>query len=441
MNDTTAKISWPFVGGTTPRVVSSDDCHLITDDGRRILDAAGGAIVANIGHANREVVQTIAAAAGRLSYVVPPWRTPEREALVERLMNDWLPPDMTRVHLTSGGSEGNDSAVKIALQHHQAAGRSERVKVISRTPSYHGTTLAMAAISGHAARKRGLTGFLVENPKCPAPYPLRAPAGVPDAELGAWYVAELQRVIDAEGADTVAALLLEPISGASGGAIVPPDDYLPAVRKVCDTHGILLISDEVMTGFGRTGTRFGVDHWQVMPDIIVGGKGLGGGYAPITGVFATEAVAAPIIEAGMDVMFHTFGALPVACAAADKVLEIMQREQLVARAARMGEYLRTCLDEALGQHPNVAEVRGRGLLQAIEVVANRDTLERYPVAAGITGKIVAHALENDVFFYPGGTGEMRDIVLMGPPFTVTRADVDRMVEVLASAVRHATGTR
>ncbi len=434
----TQQSPWPFVGGRGVTVVSASGCHLMTADGRRILDAAGGAIVANVGHAHPQVAATIDREARRLSYVVPPWRTPSRDRLVERLRNDWLPPRLTRVHMTSGGSEANESAIKIALQYHYARGETQRSKIVSRDISYHGTTLAMAAISGHPARKRGLTACLAENPKCATPYPLRAPARVAAADLGRHYVNDMRRVIEREGPETIAAVLIEPVTGSSGGAIVPPDDYLPGVRALCDEYGVLLIADEVMTGFGRTGARFAVDHYGVCPDLLVAGKGLAGGYMPIAGVFATEAVAEPLVDAGLDVMFHTFGALPLACAAADTVLEILAREQLVERALETGSYLRTCLGERLGQHPHVAEIRGRGLLQAIEVVAERERLERFPESAGITGRIVSAGLERGVFFYPGGTGAVRDIVVMGPPLVIERSDVERMVEVLAAAIDQAT---
>lgn len=431
---------WPFLPSRAMRVVRGEGAWLVADDGRRILDAAGGAIVVNVGHGRAEVMEAIAKAGAASAFVVPNWRTPEREALAERLRRDWLPDGLHHIHLTSGGSEGVEAAVKIALQHHAAKGDAHRLKVMAREVSYHGTTIAMAGLSGHQGRKRGLEGFLRTHPAAPTPSPLRCPLGPHHPDAGAYYLAATRAAIEAEGPDTIAAFVSEPITGSSGGAIVPPDDYLPGLRALCDEFGILLIIDEVMTGFGRTGARFGVDHWGVRPDILVSGKGLGGGYGAICGVFATREVAEPIGAAGLDVMFHTFGALPAACAAADKVLEILTREQLVARAAKQGERLAARLHERLGQHPNVADIRGRGLLQAIEIVRDRDTLERFDASERITQRIVGHGLQQGVFFYPGGAGgDVRDIVCLGPPLISTDAEIDQMADVLGDVVAEVLG--
>ena len=425
---------WPFLPSRSPRIVRGEGAWLVADDGRRILDAAGGAIVTNVGHGRMEVMEAVARSGAASSFVVPTWRTPEREALVVRLRRDWLPRGLHHVHLTSGGSEGVEAAVKIALQHFAARGETRRLKVISRELSYHGTTIAMAGLSGHRSRKRGLEGFLQTFPSAPTPSPLRCPLGRHHPDAGAYYVQATRAAIEAEDPSTVAAFVAEPITGSSGGAIVPPDSYLPGLRALCDEFGILLIIDEVMTGFGRTGARFGVEHWGVRPDLLVSGKGLAGGYAAICGVYATREVAAPIAESGFDVMFHTFAALPSACAAADKVLEILMREGLVARAATLGERLSARLHAKLDQHPNVAEVRGRGLLQAVEIVRDRDTLAPFDPSERITNRIVGRGLQHDVFFYPGGTGVARDIICLGPPLVSTEAEIDQMVDVLAQVI-------
>jgi adenosylmethionine-8-amino-7-oxononanoate aminotransferase len=211
------------------------------------------------------------------------------------------------------------------------------------------------------------------------------------------------------------------------------------VREICDAHGVLLIHDEVMTGFGRTGKRFGHEYWSARPDILVGGKGLAGGYAPLGGVFATEAIGQTLEAAGMNVMFHTFGAHPAACAAAAEVLTILVEEDLVARAAHTGALLLARLTERFAGHRHVAEVRGRGLLQAIEIVRERESLERYAEREQITSRVVAAAMKRGVFFYGGGTGDVRDIVCLGPPFTIEPAHVDEMVDVLADAVDEVCG--
>ena len=431
-------VNWPFsFPAMRPRrVVGGAGAYLRLDDGRDILDAAGGAIAVNVGHGRAEVADAMRDAALACSYVVPPWLTPQREALLERLTRDWLSPSHTRMHLACSGSEGVETAMKIAIQYQAARGKPAKSAIIGRTPSYHGTTLTAAAISGHPARKHGLAHALADYPQVPAPYALRCPT----ADTTSYCLRALEETIETLGADQIAALLAEPIVGASGGAIVPPDDYWPQVRALCDRYDILLLADEVMTGFGRTGKNFGLAHWPVEADVVVAGKGLAGGYAPITGIFATETVGETIGAAGMNVMFHTFAALPAACAAADKVLQILADEDLVARAANVGEQLKVALQTAFHNHPYVAEVRGRGLLLAIELVADRTTLAHFPMDADMTGRVLGAAAERGVSFYPGGTGAVRDIIVIGPPLIIGDAEIQRIVETLVAAVDHATAS-
>ena len=429
-------VRWPFAfkAMAPTRVVEADGAELVLEDGRRILDAAGGAIVANIGHGRREVADAMRDAVLRCSYAVPPWLTPERERLLDRLATDWLPPHLTRTHLTCSGSEGVEAALKIVAAYQAARGLPSKAKFIARTPSYHGVTLATLGIGGHEARKAGLRHVLADAPRVPAPYPLRGPAD----GVGA-YVTAIEEIVAREGPGTVAALLAEPIVGSSGGALVPPADYWPQVRALCDRHDILLVTDEVMTGFGRTGTTFALEHFPgATADVMVAGKGMAGGYAPITGVFATEEIGSTIAAAGLDVMFHTFAAHPAACEAADKVLAILTDEDLVSRAERTGRRLKADLKEAFGQHPHVAEVRGAGLLLAIEIVEDRATLARFPATGKLSGRVLGEAFARGVSFYPGGNGEIHDVVVMGPPFTITDGDVDRIVTTLAAAVDAAT---
>lgn len=433
------RVNWPFLRTDNPTIVGAEGIYLLAADGSRIMDAAGGAIVANVGHGRERVAARVAQVTRDCTYVVPPWITPSRQALAETLNRDWLPPGLGRIHITSGGSEAVEAAMKMALQYQAAIGQPQRQKIMARSVSYHGTTVATTALSGHPARKRGLEHALQAYPRAPTPYPLRCPLGPHHPEAGRFYVDALRQAVEAEGADQVAALIAEPITGSSGGALVPPDDYWPAVRALCDEYGMLLVMDEVMTGFGRTGTRFAYQHWDIEPDILVAGKGLAGGYAPIGGVYANERVGSAIQAAGMSVMFHTFGAHPAACAAAVEVLNILTEEDLVARAARQGALLKERLADAFEDHPHVAEVRGQGLLAAIEVVADRDTLTPYPEAAGVSNRIIGAALKRGVFFYFGGTGEVRDIVCMGPPFIIEAGHIDTMVGVLRDAVDEVTG--
>lgn len=428
-----SKLNWPFIHGRAISIKRAEGVYLYTQDGQQIIDAAGGAIVTNIGHGNQRVVDAVAEATKETSYVVPPWITPARQAMLDALA-DWLPPSLTRVHCTSGGSESNEAAIKLALHYQQAVGQTKRTEIIGRSISYHGTTLATAAISGHPHRKVGLEAALPNFLEVETPYLLRCPQ---TTKQGDYYVDALRDLIEHTGAENIAAMLAEPITGSSGGALVPPEDYWPKVRQLLRDNGILLIMDEVMTGYGRTGADFGFQHWPIEPDILVGGKGLAGGYAPLGGVFATEAVGRAIEEAGFQVMFNTFGAHPAACAAAAEVLTIMREEDLVQQAEQRGTYLQQRLTDLLSNHPHVAEIRGRGLLRAIEIVKDRDTLEQFPLDAQISSQVVVNGLKKGVFFYGGGTGVVRDIVCMGPPLTISEGQLDQVAETLLACVDEA----
>jgi len=423
----------PTGRGAPLHVARAEGCWLETREGHRILDAAGGAILVNVGHGRREVAEVVARALEEVTYVVPVFATEHRLRLVERLVDRWLPAGLGRVYLTSGGSESMDAALRLVRQHHVSAGRPERWKILGRELSYHGTTLATLAVGGHAKRRAGFEPLLLDLPKAPACYCLRCPLGLryPDCRVAC--ADEVERAIERAGPESVAAFVAEPIGGSTAGALVPPPEYWQRVAEICRRHGVLLVMDEVMTGFGRTGRRFAVEHFGITPDVLVGGKGLTGGYAPLGAVFASEAVVAPIAERGDDFMYYTYGAHPASCAAADRVLEILEREDLVRRAAQMGEKLRAAL-APLERHPHVAEVRGLGLLQAVELVRDRATLEPFPAAARLGQRVVVEGILRGVFFYPGGVDPARDVVCLGPPFVVSDAEIETIARVLAESI-------
>ncbi len=265
-------------GGSGPTIVGGEGCHLVTSDGSRILDAAGGAIVANIGHGRAEVADAVAEAMRRTAYVIPLWPTPHRLALIDRLRDHWLPAGFDHVFFTSGGSESADSSLRLARAYQLAKGRPDRWKVIGRHPSYHGITLGAIAAASHTGRRAGFEPLLLDFPKVP------------------WDDAEaVLKVIEQEDPATIAGFIFEPITGAAGGCLVASDDYWRTVNAVCKEHDILLIADEVMTGFGRTGTKWGHEHFPVEPDVIYGGKGLGGGYVPMGMVATTGRVADALV--------------------------------------------------------------------------------------------------------------------------------------------------
>ncbi len=408
-----------FVPGVaTPHVVATEGSELVLANGRRILDGGGGAIVTNIGHGRPEIAEVAARSTSSVDYVIPPWNTPPRQALVDRLVGSWLPTGLDRVALVSGGSESVEAAIRLAHAYQVCSGEPDRYKVIGRWPSYHGVGIGGLSAGGHRGRRAGFERLLLDFP--------HVAWDDPDA---------LEAMIEAQGPENVAAFIAEPIIGAAAGCLVPPADYFPRVEAICRRYGVLLIIDEVMTGFGRTGRNFAIEHWGVTPDILVGGKGLSGGYAPMGGIYTKTTVTQALADKGQAFMFFTYGAHSSACAISDRVLEILQDEDLVARCARMGGVLQSRLHERFANHPHVSEVRGMGLMLGLELVAERDPHRQFPVEAHLAQTVVREALERDVWVYPAGSGDpVHDAVMLGPPFTITEAEIDRLVDVLAASI-------
>lgn len=405
--------SYSFVPlGTPPMVVGGEGNHLILADGRRILDGAGGAIVNNIGYGRPEIAAAASSVLTGAAYVLPTWATDARLSLIERLTDRWLPSGLTRGILVAGGSESVDSAMRIARQHHIAKGNQDKWKILGRQISYHGATLASLAVANHDRRREPFGQLLLDMAKIDV---FEADAAI--------------KTIEAEDPSTVAAIIGEPVIGASGAAISPADDYWTKLRQYCSENDILLIVDEVMTGVGRTGVKFGIEHWGVTPDILVGSKGLGGGYAPIGGVFATEAVVAPMTDR---VMYFTFSGSDVTCAIADTVLQILEDEKLVDRCSEMGAMLMSKLKSRLGDHPHVIDIRGKGLLIGVELTKDRDTGASFN--GMLTNAVVEEAMTHDTWIYPAGCSAVPDALLYGPSFTVTEAELEQLVDVTAASL-------
>ena len=410
--------------------------------GREYLDAAGGAIVVNVGHGRREIAEAMADQAARLAYAHGSAFTTEPVEAYATEVGPYLPLDDPAIYPVSGGSEAMETALKLARAYHLASGDPDRWIVIARWGSYHGNTLGALDLSGRKPLRRPYEGWLGRFRHVSAAYPYRA--GLPGSNaLGTAeeLVAELERVIVAAGPDTVAAFVAEPIVGATLGAVEPPPGYWPAVAELCRAHGVLLVADEVMTGFGRTGRWFGLDHWSVRPDILVAAKGATSGYWPFGFTAASGRVHDTIRGAGPFVHGFTFSHAPVGAAVARAVLRILESERLVEASAAKGERLRGLLSERLAEHPHVGEIRGRGLLVGVEVVADRETRAAFPRAARVTEGIVGAAREGGVLLYSGtgsADGLDGDTILVGPPFVVTDDELVRIADVLAESVDVAT---
>lgn len=427
-----------------PIAVEGHGSTIVDAAGREYLDASGGAIVVNVGHGRRSIAEAIGDQAGRLAYAHGSAFTTEPVEAYAREVGRVLPVDGPAIYPVSGGSEAIETALKLARAYHLARGQAERWIVISRWGSYHGNTLGALDLSGRRPLRRPYEGWLGRFRHVSAAYPYRA--GEPDSHaLGdaGELAAELDRSIEAAGPDTVAAFVAEPIVGATLGAVVPPDGYWPLIAEVCRRHGVLLIADEVMTGFGRTGRWFGSDHWRIRPDILVAAKGATAGYWPFGFVAASAEVHDRVMGAGGFIHGFTYSHAPAGAAAALEVLRIIRDEQLVEASATKGERLRGLLDDRLGDHPAVGEIRGRGLLVGVELVADRASREPYPRSARLTEAVLRAARQRGLLFYSGtgnANGVDGDTILIGPPFIVTDAELGRIATGLGEAIDEAVAT-
>ena len=421
-----------------PVAAQAHGCTIIDADGREYLDAAGGAVVVNVGHGRREVARAMADQASRLAYAHGSVFTTEPLEAYAHELGPHLPVDEPAIYPVSGGSEAIETALKLARAYHLARGEHNRWTVLARWGSYHGNTLAALDLGGRRSLRRPYEGWLGRFGHLSAAYPYRA--GDPDANALASIgelADELERAIATAGPDSVAAFVGEPVVGATLGAVSPPDGYWQAVAEICRRHGILLIADEVMTGFGRTGRWFGMDHWGIRPDLLVAAKGATGGYWPFGLVAASGDVHDTVTAAGPFVHGFTYSHAPVGAAVAREVLRILEDESLIEASDVKGRRLLDGLGASLAGHPRVGDVRGRGLLLGIELVEDRDTRRPFPRAARVTERVLAAARERGVLVYSGtgpANGVDGDVIVLGPPFVVTDAELARVIAVVSDAI-------
>jgi adenosylmethionine-8-amino-7-oxononanoate aminotransferase len=425
-----------------PVAVEAHGSTILDAAGREYLDAAGGAIVVNVGHGRAEIAAVMAAQAGRLAYAHGSAFTTEPLEAYAREVGPHLPVVDPAIYPVSGGSEAIETALKLARAYHLARGETERWIVFGRWGSYHGNTLGALDLSGRRTLRRPYEGWLGRFRHVSAAYPYRADEPGANA-LGSAeaLAAELDRAFEAAGPGTVAAFVAEPIVGATLAAAIPPDGYWPAIAEVCHRHGVLLIADEVMTGFGRTGRWFGLDHWGVRADILVAAKGAASGYWPFGFVAASGEVHDTVTGGPGFVHGFTYSHAPVGAAVAREVLRILETESLVEASATKGERLALLAADMFGAHPAVGEIRGRGLMLGIELVADRSTREPFPRAARVTESVVAATRERGVLVYSStgcANGVDGDTILLGPPFVVTDAELDRIATALADAIEEVT---
>ena len=418
-----------------------DGVYVFDEAGNRYLDAVGGVCVVNIGHGVREIVEAISEQAGKLAYTYGGIVDNEPRRRLAAKLQEWAPPGMgaTRALFASGGAEANEGALKLAYQYHVERGNPTKRKVIGRWQSYHGNTVGTLSLSGRTTWRRTYSPILLDFPHIPPPYCYRCPWGLtyPDCALAC--ANELRRVVSQEGAENIAAFIAEPVIGTSMSAVVPPAEYYQIVRDICDENDILFIADEVMSGVGRTGRKWAIEHWGVAPDILTSSKGLAGGYAPLGAVILGEKVWRTIQDGSGQVSHSsTYGGNPLSCATGLAVLEYIEEHDLVARAGEMGDRLIAALEEALDDVPNVGDVRGMGLFAGVELVADRETKEPFPPEWDVAHRVEADALRNGLLVLAGVTGLVDgvggDHIELVPPYVVDDDHISFIVSTLRDSI-------
>ena len=409
--------------------VEGKGCWVTDSTGRKFFDANAGMWFQNVGYGRKEIADAVYEQLQRINYAPPPTASEPALRLAAKVAS--LSPDKkSRAFFVSGGSEAVESALKMAKAYHRLKGNPGRYKIISRRGSYHGATLATLSLGGRPdAGPQHYGPLMPGNVHVTQPYSYRCLYCSKLSECSLECAYDFERAIEHEGPETVAAVIGEPVSVTT--AMVPHPQYWPTLREICDKHGVLLIVDEVITGFGRTGKMFASEHWNLQPDILTMAKGLSSGYLPIGAAVARKDIADAFVGEEGKTLRHlfTFGGHPAACAAALANIEIMERENLVDNSAQLGKYLFEQL-QTLYEHPIVGEIRaGLGLIGAIELVKDRDTRERFSEEANLKEKLTEAFMERDMLVLHRG-----DLILLSPPLCITKDEVDLLVRNLNEVV-------
>ena len=419
-----------------PFLDRGEGIYLFDESGKRYIDGSSGAMVSNIGHSNPRVLAKMKAQMDKATFGYRlHFRTHPSEDLAAKTVA-MCPKGLDRVFFVSGGSEAVESAVKLARQYALATGQGGRYKVISRFPSYHGCTFGALDLTGYEPLRAPFAPMMEGMPKITAPTTYLDRDNLTEDERGIRYAELLRERIEEAGPDTVLAFLMEPVGGASTGALVAPDSYYQRTREICDEYGVLLIYDEVMTGAGRTGTFFAAEHWGITPDIVALSKGFGAGYAPLGAIVASSRLVEPVLDAGGFQHGFTYAGNPLACAAGLAVLEELEDQNIIENAAVMGALLKRRLEGLMAHFPFIGDVRGKGLLLAFELVADRGTMQPLAKELNAYTRLVEIAYDLGLIIYSRRTrgGLEGDHFLICPPLIITEPQIDELMELLEASL-------
>ncbi|MFV3305405.1 aspartate aminotransferase family protein [Pseudomonas sp. NY15181] len=428
-----------------PTAVRGDGAYLIDSEGRRYLDASGGAAVSCLGHSDAEVIDAVRRQIGTLAYAHTSFFTSQPMEELADFLIARAPAGMRSVYFVSGGSEAVEAALKLARQYFVEIGQPERTHLIARRQSYHGNTLGALATGGNAWRRQQFQPLLIDVSHVSPCYAYRGQAeGETPEAYGERLAQELETEILNLGPEKVMAFVAEPVVGATLGAVTAVPGYFKRVREICDRYGVLLILDEVMCGMGRTGSLFAAEQEGISADLITIAKGLGAGYQPIGATLVSQRIHDAIAQgSGFFQHGHTYIGHATACAAALAVQKTIEQRDLLPRVRDLGEKLQQRLRSALGEHPNIGEIRGRGLFQGLELVADRASKMPFPAEAKLHARVKKAAMQEGLMCYPmGGTldGRSGDHILLAPPFILEEAQLDELVEKLQRAIVKAVGS-
>ena len=410
-------------------------------DGRRYLDASGGAVVVNLGHGREEIARAVSDQLRRGYYFHPTMFTSDAvEELADKLAGH-APEGISRFYFMTSGSEAVETAIKLARQVHVARGEGSRHKLISRWRSYHGLTLGALAATGRTSFRSPFLPTFLDALHIPPPYCLRCFYGLEPADCGLRCATALEETILDQGPASVSAFIGETVSGASLAVYPPPPGYWPLVREICDRHGVLLIQDEVMSGMGRTGKWFASQHYDVVPDIVTMGKGLSGGALPLSAVGVKEKFYQSLVRQGGFAHGGTYSHHPVCAAAGLAAVGILERERLVERVEKQGPVLGAKLAAALEDSPYVGDIRGLGMMWGVELVADRETLAPFPRTQKVAERLWDHLFAQGVILYKSLAlaGADGDGLVVAPPFIISEAEMDTVAAALRRALREILG--
>ncbi|WP_347550253.1 aspartate aminotransferase family protein [Pseudalkalibacillus hwajinpoensis] len=437
----------PMLGTEYAVISHGKGIYLYDEDGNVFLDGSSGAVTANIGHGVQDITEAMVKQAAQVSFVYRSQFTSQpAEELARRLCN-LAPGDLDWVFFVNSGSEAMETALKIAIQYWQELGRPAKNRVISRWMSYHGITMGALSMSGHVIRRSRFTAMLEHYPALSPPYCYRCTFEEHCPNCSAQYALEFEREVQRLGAETIAAFVCEPVIGAAGGAVVPPKHYFKAMKEVCDRYNILFIADEVMTGIGRTGKMYALEHWGIEPDLLALGKGMSAGYTPMAATLVSDRII-QTIERGSKVVLsgHTFSANPLSAAVCLSVLNYIEQHKVVKNAETSGEVLLKGLKQLKALYPIIGDVRGIGLLTGIELVRDNLTKEPFPLQYEVANRLIRKCYEAGLLVYTaagGLNGVAGDAIMIAPPLVIQEDEVqlllDKLNRGLASLVSELEG--